>query len=110
MKKNIYKIIITLLFLSPYFSYSQEYSNEKYNKITIMDGEKKGWLSVFSDPTQFGCECNDVISLEFKPTKIKNVYKSIDNTVTLTMKGNAYIVSIQGTKECCFIKPGKYTR
>ena len=115
MKKKINKIAVTFLFFISFISfisfvsYSQEFSNDKYQKTIIMDGKKSGWLEVFADPTHFGCECNDVISIDFKPTKIKNVYKSIDNTATLSFKGDSFIITIQGSKECCFVKPGKYT-
>lgn len=109
MKNELGKIALTLLlFFTPILTFSQEMSNEKYQKIIVMNGEKKGWLEVFVDPLHFGCECNDVIKIDFKPSTVKNTYKTEDNSVTLNVIRNSYIITVKGEKNCCFIKPGKY--
>jgi hypothetical protein len=89
--------------------FAQEMSNEKYQKIIVMDHENEGWLDVFVDPTNFDCKCDDVIQLSLKPTATKNVYKTEDGLVTLTIKNNAYIFTVGGKQNCCYIKPGQYT-
>ncbi len=88
--------------------FSQEMSNEKYQKIMVMEHENEGWLDVTVDPIKFDCECDNVIQLYLKPTATKNVYKTEDGFVTLTIKSNVYIFTVGGKQNCCYIKPGKY--
>lgn len=101
MNKLNYTFLLLLFFLSV-DTFSQEIRNDKYQKIMIMDGENKDWLEIFVDPTNFGCECNDVIKLSLKPTNIKNVYKTEDNLVTLTIKEVKYVIKVEGEQDCCY--------
>jgi hypothetical protein len=107
MKKSIILTVINMImFLG---AYSQELSNEKYQKIIVMDGEQIGWLEIIADPSKFDCQCDDVISCVVKKTSKPNYYKSDDDLVTLQIKGNKYIVTLSREAECCFVKPGTYS-
>ena len=90
-------------------SYSQEFSNESYQKIIIIDGENEGDLEIFADPISFDCECDNVITVIVKKSSKPNIFISDDNIVTLEIQGEEYIISLSKKTECCFIKPGLYT-
>ena len=107
--KKIY--ITSLLTLLSYFCcFSQEVRNEKNQKINIMDGEQKGTLEIFADPMKFDCECENVISVVVRKSSKPNVYVSDDRTVKLEIKGNKYLVTVTNKTDCCFVKPGVYTK
>ena len=89
---------------------AQEYSNGSNNTIMIMDGESQGLLDIFVDPTSFNCACDGVIQLTVKETKTKNVFTDNNNAVTLTIKGGSYIIQVNSKVDCCFVRPGTYTR
>lgn len=108
MKNNLYYAFLLVLCFSTN-AFSQEMSNEKYEKIIVMEHENEGWLDVFVDPMKFDCECDEVIRLSFRPTSTKNVYKTEDEFVTLTIKNNVYMFTVEGKQNCCYIQPGKYT-
>ena len=110
-KLNINKLLfLGIVFVAIFASYSfgQQLSNEKYNRIMVADGPKKGSLEIFVDPTGFECECKDVPSVVLKPSSKKNNYQSIDETVLLQLKDGSHIVTIKGKKTCCFLKAGTY--
>ena len=91
------------------FGSGQELSNEKYQKIIVMDGEKAGWLEIFVDPLDFDCSCDEVIKAIVKKTNQPSVYKSDDGVIKLEIKGEKHIVTILNNTECCFLRPGVYT-
>ena len=104
------RLILTLFTsLNYFFCFSQEMSNEKYQKIIIMEGEQEGTLDIFVDPTNFGCECDDVISANISKSKIPNIYFSEDKVIKLEIKGEKYIISISKETVCCSVKAGVYT-
>jgi archaellum component FlaF (FlaF/FlaG flagellin family) len=110
-KLNINKLLfLGIVFVAMVASYSfgQQLSNEKYNRIMVADGPKKGSLEIFVDPTGFECECKDVSSVVFIPTSKKGNYQSEDKSVALQIKGASYIVSVKEEKGCCFLKVGTY--
>lgn len=110
-KLNINKLVfLGVVFVAMFTSYSfgQQLSNDKYNRIMVTEGPKKGWLEIFVDPTGFECECKDVPSIVFKPTTKKGNYQSEDKSVALQIKGASYIVSVKEEKDCCFLKAGTY--
>lgn len=110
-KLNINKpLFLGLVFVAMFSSYSfgQQLSNDKYNRIMVTEGPKKGWLEIFVDPTAFECECKDVPSVVFIPTSKKGNYQSEDKSVALQIKGASYIVSVKEEKDCCFLKEGTY--
>lgn len=89
-------------------SFAQEYSNDLNNTIMIMEGESPGLLDIFVDPTSFNCKCEGVIQLTVKETK--NVYTDSNNTITLTEKGESYVIQVNSKVPCCFVRPGTYTK
>lgn len=103
------QLITAFLLLTSLGSYAQEFTNEKNNTIMIMDGESEGLLDVFVNPTNFDCSCEEVIQLTLKKVPSQQVYKSNDGVVSMTSKGNNYVIQVTGQVGCCFIKPGTYS-
>ena len=90
-------------------SFSQELSNDKYQKIIIMEGEKNGWFEIIADPMKFECECAEVISATVKPTSKKNFYKSDDGIIQMEIKDGKYIIKLSSETDCCYIRAGVYS-
>jgi hypothetical protein len=108
--KTIKMVIAVAFMVISHSSFAQEFSNDSNNTIMVMDGESQGLLDIFVDPTSFNCECDGVIQLTVKETKTKNVFTDNNNAVTLTIKGGSYIIQVHSKVDCCFVKPGTYTR
>ena len=106
MKKLLFVSFMGLFSLG----YSQELSNAKYQKILLMDGEKKGWLDITVDPSKFECDCESQITISLKPTSQKNIYKSEDGIVILEIKNGKYTVKLTEESDCCFIRAGVYSK
>jgi hypothetical protein len=91
------------------FASSQEMGNEQGNNIIVMDGELEGSIEVFVDPTNFDCECEDVISHLFFRNESENLYLTEDGLIRLEIYNENYIFSFRIETNCCAVRPGIYT-
>ena len=107
-------IVMALVIVHASYGFSQEMSNEDYNRIIIMEGEFGGSLEVFVDPLHFDCTCDDVIShllflSEEKTVNEQLVYISEDGYIQLDIQDNYYIITANMELGCCAIRPGTFT-
>ena len=102
-------IVMALVIVHASYGFSQEMSNEDYNRIIIMEGEFEGSLEVFVDPTNFDCVCDEVISHLFFPAEDASMFLTEDGSIRLEIVEDRYIFSFRVDSYCCAIRPGVYT-